>query len=140
MEIQHQFDCPSTFDQFEEMDESEPLRVNQNITNIPTPKLNMASPTDHFIKNVSKQNFIDTQGTKSNEEEMSECYQNENDSHKSNSRKKNKRNFTTMVADTTLPHSDDSPSKMDQENLNSSSNKDMNHSNSKIDYVTYQSK
>ena len=100
----------------------------------------MASPLDQFNKNDQKQNFIDYSGSKQNEDELSEYCQNENDSHKSNSRKKNKRNFTTMVADTVLPHADDGSSKFVQEKLNSSSNPDKTGSNSKQDVVTDQSK
>jgi len=41
-----------------------------------------------------------------------------------------------MVADTAMPHGDDSSSKLTQEKLNSSSNQDKNNSNSKKESVT----
>jgi len=47
------------------MDESMPLRVNQNITNIIQPtKLIMVSPPEKMAKNVLKQNFMQNSITK----------------------------------------------------------------------------
>jgi hypothetical protein len=50
------------------MDETMPLRVNQNITNIiPPTKLIMVSPPDKFSKNVLKQNFMQTSNLQNKE-------------------------------------------------------------------------